>query len=122
VPYVVRGRSRIIAAALSAFAAIQLGNVAVVGVRGLVRYYTEILPAVTAIYARLAINVSPYGTLLRLFGGAADVSPLVHAPAVAAPLALVCSVLALCALWRIDPEAAPARALEACDAGRVSAT
>jgi hypothetical protein len=110
VPYVARRRFRVVAAAAAVFALVQLGNLAVVGPAGFVRLYTEIVPAVSAIYARLAINVSAWGALLRIFGGAADVLPLMNAPAVVVPLALVCAALGLVALWRLEPRVAPVAA------------
>jgi hypothetical protein len=112
-PFLVRRRYRIVVAAGLVVVAGQLGNLLVVGPTGLVRYYREILPGVAGLYVREGLNSSVYGALLRLLGGATDVSPLVPAPGLVLPLAVVASVLALICLAILRPEAAPLAALVA---------
>ena len=107
VPYLARRRLRVVLAALVVVALGQLASVALVGASGFVRYYTEILPAVTESYARLGLNVSVYGALLRFFGGAADIGPIWHAPGIVQPLAAVAALVGLVALCRMAPMAAP---------------
>jgi hypothetical protein len=107
VPYLARRRFRLVAAACITFAVGQVANVAVVGPAGFLRYYTEVLPAVTATYTPLGLNVSWYGALLRLFGGSADIGPVWSMPGIVAPLAAGGAVAALVALWRMAPMAAP---------------
>jgi hypothetical protein len=77
------------------------------------RYYGEILPAVSGGYVHIGLNNSPYGALLRLFGGATDVAPLVHAPGVILPVTIALSLFALVTLARLEPEAAPVAILVA---------
>ena len=107
VPYAVQRRGRILLAAVSVFLLSQLGNLVAVGAAGEVRYYREVLPAVSNEYVRTGLNSSPYGALLRLFGGSTDVSPIVDAQAVVFPLTIAFSIFALFALVRLAPEAAP---------------
>ena len=113
VPFAVRGRLRLLLAAGAVFTLTQLGNLITVGATGLLRYYNEILPAVSGHYLRKGLNASPYGALLRLFGGATDVSPVVHAPEIVVPVTVALSLLALLALVKLKPEAAPVAALVA---------
>jgi hypothetical protein len=112
-PFLVCRRYRLVVAAGQIVVAGQLGNLLVVGPTGLVRYYGEVLPGVAALYVREGLNSSVYGALLRLLGGATDVSPLVPAPGLVLPLAVVASVLALVCLAILRPEAAPVAALVA---------
>lgn len=107
VPYLVRRRGRLLLAAGLVLAATQLGNLLVVGPSGYVRYYGEILPAVSGLYTRYGLNSAPYGALLRLFGGATDVAAVIPAPGVVAPLTIACSLFALLALVTLEPESAP---------------
>jgi hypothetical protein len=111
VPFLWRRRVRLVLATGAVFALSQIGGLLTVGLSGMVRYYTEILPGVSRHYAVLGLNASPYAALLRLFGGAGDVSPLVHAPGVVVPLTVVLSLFALAALVRLAPERAPVATL-----------
>jgi hypothetical protein len=113
VPFAARRRWRLVFAAGVVIALSQLADVAIVGPSGFIRYYTEILPAVSSFYAHLSVNSSPYGALLRLFGGASDVSPLIYAPRLVLPVTLTISLLALVALATLEPEAAPVAMLVA---------
>jgi hypothetical protein len=113
VPYAVRRRGRILLAAVCVFLLSQLGNLIVVGPAGEVRYYREILPTVSSEYVHLSLNSAPYGALLRLFGGATDVPPLVDAPAVVLPVTVALSAFALFALVTLEPDAAPVAMLVA---------
>jgi alpha-1,2-mannosyltransferase len=106
-PFLARRRIRVLLGAAVIFALSQVGNLATVGPRGVVRYYREIVPAVSGRYVRTALNSSPYGGLLRLFGGADDVAPLVNAPGVVRPAAVCLSLFAVAALLRLEPQAAP---------------
>src|SRR5438094_395960 len=92
-------------------AAGQLVNLATVGPAGFVRYYFDVLPSVAALYEHLGLNSSPHGALLRVFGGAADVSPIVHAPNVVLPATIAIALVAMAALALLDPEASPVAAL-----------
>jgi len=107
VPYLARRRFRLVAAACATFVVGQVANLAVVGPAGFLRYYTEVLPAVTAIYTPLGLNVSWYGALLRFFGGSADIGPVWPLSGIVAPLAAAGAAAALVALWRMAPMAAP---------------
>ena len=107
VPFVVRWRVRLLMAAGLVIILSQLGGLVTVGISGMVRYYGEILPAVSAKYQHLARNTSPYGALLRWFGGSTNVEPLLHAPGVVLPVTIAISLFALLALARLEPEAAP---------------
>ena len=113
IPYAIRRRSRIAVAAAAVILVSQLGNLAAVGRSGVVRYYGEILPAVSNQYLHTVLNSSPYAALLRLFGGANDVAPLIYAPGIVVPLAVAVSLLACVALMRLEPEVAPVAALVA---------
>ncbi len=106
-PFAARRRGRVLLGAGTVLALGQLGSVAVVGAAGLVHYYRDVLPAVSAQYVGLELNAAPYGTLLRLFGGTSDLPPLVHAPAIVLPLAMLLSAGALLALARLEPETGP---------------
>ena len=64
-----------------------------------------------ALYEHLGLNSSPHGALLRVFGGAADVSPIVHAPNVVLPATIAIALVAMAALALLDPEASPVAAL-----------
>jgi len=112
-PYVARRQLRVPLAAGLIFAASQVGSLAAVGPSGLVRYYHEVLPAVADRYVRQGLNSSPYGALLRLFGGSSDVEPLADAAGLVLPLTIVLSALALLALLRLEPELAPVAVLVA---------
>ena len=99
VPFVVRWRVRLLmAAGLVIILSRALGGLVTVGISGMVRYYGEILPAVSAKYQHLALNTSPYGALLRWFGGSTNVEPLLHAPGVVLPVTIAISLFALLAL------------------------
>jgi hypothetical protein len=113
VPFAARRRGTVVLFASFPLLASQIGNLAVAGLSGTVRYYTEILPEVSGMYAKVALNSSPHGTSLRLFGGANDVLPLFDAPQVVIPLTVLLSVIALFALIRLEPEAAPVAVLVA---------
>lgn len=111
--FVVRRRWRLILSAGLVVGLSQLGSLAAVGVNPFLHYYTDILPTVSAGYAHIGLNSSPYGALLRLFGGSTDVIPLISAPVIVVPATVVISLLALAALLKLEPEAAPAVALVA---------
>jgi alpha-1,2-mannosyltransferase len=106
-PFIWRWRVRIVLAAAALLALSQLGGLLAVGGLDMIRYYTEILPSVSTYYSVRGLNAAPYGALLRLLGGATDVSPLVHAPGAVVPLAVALSLFALVALLRLDPARAP---------------
>jgi hypothetical protein len=112
-PFAARKRWRVILAAALVVNLVQLGNLATVGASGFVRYYIEVLPAVSARYQSIGLNCSPYGALLRLFGDSADVLPVTYAPGVIVPIAVALSMLALLGSVRLDPEAAPVAMLVA---------
>jgi len=107
VPFAARRRVRLVMVAVGMFALSQLGSLVAVGPAGVVRYYGEVLPAVSARYTVMGLNSSPYGALLRLFGGATDVAPIAHAPDVVVPVSIALSLFALVALAKLEPEAAP---------------
>ena len=111
VPFAARRRTRLLLAAGAVIAVGQLANLATVGRAGLVRYYVEVLPSVAALYDHLGLNSSPHGALLRVFGGASDVSPLIHAPNVVLPATIAIALVAMVALALLDPEASPVAAL-----------
>ena len=113
VPFLARRRLRLLLAAGAVFALSQLGNLATVGTSGFVRYYEDVLPAVSARYVRIGLNSSPYGGLLRVFGGATDVAPVIHASGLVVPLTIMISLFALGALAKMEPEAAPVAILVA---------
>jgi len=113
VPYAMRRRWRVVLASGFVFSVGQLGSITAVGWSGFLRYYFEIVPAVSGQYARLGLNASVYGGLLRLFGGAADVTPVLTAPWIVVPLTVVVVALALIALARLTPERAPVAVLVA---------
>ena len=113
VPYALGRRLKVLCAAGVVFASIQIANLALVGAADLRRYYFEILPAVTSLYAAQGLNGAPYGMLLRLFGGASDVSPILHLPDVVLPLTVVFSAFAVVALLTLRPVAAPLATLVA---------
>src|SRR5947208_8121576 len=111
VPFAARRRARLLLAAGAVIVVGQLANLATVGPGGFVRYYGDVLPSVAALYDHSGLNSSPYGALLRVFGGAADVSPIIHAPDVVLPATIVIALVAIVTLAILDPEAAPAAAL-----------
>lgn len=111
VPFAARRQLRVLLGAGAVLALGQASNVAMVGVPGVVRYYSEVIPEVTQRYVYMTINASPYGVLLRLLGGSADVEPALNAPGVAFPLALAVSALGLLALAWLHPRAAPLASL-----------
>jgi len=107
VPFLLRRRWRILLAAGVVLALSQVGNLLAVGPSGVYRYYSEVVPTVSSMYLRLGLNASPYGALLRLFGGATEVSPLISAPWLVVPATIALSLFAVISLARLDPEAAP---------------
>src|SRR5437867_7614413 len=98
VPFAVRRRTRLLLAAGTVIVLGQLANLAMVGPAGFVRYYVDVLPSVGARYGHQGLNSSPYGALLRVFGGAEDVAPIVHAPDVVLPATVVIALVALVTL------------------------
>jgi len=106
-PFLWRWRVRIVLAAGAVLALSQLGGLLAVGRSDMIRYYTEILPSVSTYYSVRGLNAAPYGALMRLLGGAIDVSPLVHAPGAVLPITVALSLFALAALLRLAPERAP---------------
>jgi hypothetical protein len=106
-PFLWRWRVRIVLAAGAVLALSQLGGLLAVGRSDMIRYYTEILPSVSRYYSVRGLNAAPYGALLRLLGGAIDISPLVHAPGAVVPIAAALSLFALAALVRLPPARAP---------------
>ena len=113
VPFAARRRTRLLLAAGTVIAVGQLANLATVGPAGFVRYYADVLPSVAALYGHLGLNSSPYGALLRVFGGADDVPPIIHAPGVVLPATIVIGLAAVVTLAVLDPEASPVAALVA---------
>jgi hypothetical protein len=111
VPFAARRRMRLLLAAGAVIALGQLANLATVGPAGFVRYYVEVLPSVAALYGRQGLNSSPYGALLRVFGGADDVAPIINAPDVVLPATIVIALVAIVTLAVLDPEASPVAAL-----------
>ncbi len=111
IPFAARRRMRLLLAAGTVIALGQVANLATVGPAGFVRYYVDVLPSVAALYGRLGLNSSPYGALLRLFGGADDVPPIIHAPDVVLPATIVLALAAIVAVVILDPEASPVAAL-----------
>lgn len=107
VPFLMRRRVRLLMTAGLVFLLSQLISLVTVGMSGMFYYYGEILPAVSIKYQQLAVNNSPHGALLRWFGGATDVGPLLHAPGVVLPVTIAFSIFALLALVRLEPEASP---------------
>jgi len=112
-PYLIRHRYRVVSAAGLVIALGQLGSLAVVGPAGFVRYYREVLPEVTGGYVRTGLNSSPYGALLRIFGGATDVDPLVNLPVIVLPVSIILSTIAIVGLAKMRPEAGPVALLVA---------
>jgi len=106
-PFLWRRRLRAVLAAGGVFVLSQLGGLLAVGPSGMIEYYTKILPSVSTFYSVRGLNAAPYGALLRLLGGAIDVSPLAHAPAPVVPLTVALSLFALVALVRLAPPRAP---------------
>src|SRR5207245_11788863 len=78
---------------------------------GFVRYYGDVLPGVAPLYDHSGLNSSPYGALLRVFGGADDVSPIILKPDIVVPATIVIALVATVALAILDPEASPVAAL-----------
>src|SRR3989449_8074228 len=107
VPFAARRRTRLLLAPGTVITLGQLPNLATVGPAGFVRYYGDVLPRVAALYEHLGLNSSPHGALLRVFGGASDVSPMLHAPSVVLPATIAVALVAMVALALLDPEAAP---------------
>jgi hypothetical protein len=106
-PLAARRRTRALSGAALVVGMAQLATLAAVGPTGVARYYGDVLPHVGAFYSSTAINASPHGAFLRLFGGAVDVPPLVDRPALVLPLTVVASALGILALLRVGPRAAP---------------
>jgi len=113
VPFVARRRMRVLLAAGVVLVLSQGVGLAAVGTSGLVRYYRDVVPTVSAHYAHVGLNASPYGALLRIFGGATDVRPLLDIPVAVLPLTIAVCGFALLALARMPPEASPVAALVA---------
>lgn len=107
-PFVARRRWRLVGAAAAVGLAAQAVNLALVGPAALWRYYTAVLPSVGAHWARLELNASAYSAIQRLFEGTELAAPPVDAPALVVPLAVVCALVGLVPLLRLEPEAAPA--------------
>src|SRR5205814_956249 len=89
VPFAARRRARLLLAAGAVIVVGQLANLATVGPGGFVRYYGDVLPSVAALYDHSGLNSSPYGALLRVFGGADDVSPIILKPDIVVPATIV---------------------------------
>lgn len=111
VPFLARRQGRVLAGAAAVLLVSQVVSALAIGPNSMVRYYTEVLPEVSSRYSKLAINMSPYGALLRIFGGSTDVSPAIDAPGLALPVAAMFSVFGLIALFRLHPQGAPLAAL-----------
>lgn len=94
-PFLFKRRWKIPLATAAIMLLEQITNLAIVGPAGLVRYYREIVPAVASYYIEMALNGSPYGALLRLFGESVDVEPLFSAPSIVMPVAAVLAVIGL---------------------------
>jgi hypothetical protein len=112
-PYLARRRWRLCCGGCVAFGTGQLVNAALVGPTALETYYVHALPAFNRAFVGTVVNVAPYGALLRLVGGASDVSPVVSAPGLAPVLAAILSLGALAVLARLRPAAAPLAGLVA---------
>jgi len=110
VPFAARRRARLLLAAGAVIVVGQLANLATVGPGGFVRYYGDVLPSVAALYDHSGLNSSPYGALLRVFGGADDVSPIILKPDIVVPATIVIALVATVALAILDPEASPVAA------------
>jgi hypothetical protein len=112
-PYVARRRWGVVAFSALVVSIAEAGNLALLGPGGFLDYHLRVLPSVTGYYSMMALNSSPHGALLRLFGGAVDVPPVVNAPGVVLPLTTALSILALVALCRLPPESGVAALLVA---------
>ena len=106
-PYLLRGRLKVVASAALVFLGAQLVSLPLIGIHDFVRYWTQVFPAGSSYYTPLGLNSSPYGALLRLFGGAKDIAPLWQAPSLVLPIALLLALLALASTRWLRPEAAP---------------
>jgi hypothetical protein len=106
-PFLARGRFRLVLVSAVVWLTSQAINLATVGPSGLARYYGEILPAISARYSPLAMNIAPYGALLRLLGGAADSPTLVDVPSLVIPLATATSLFSLLSLLLLPAPIAP---------------
>ena len=104
-PFIVQRRVKVITGGVVVLALGQAINIAIVGPAGLVDYYVRQLPAFDQMFAASIVNQSPHGALLRIFGGASDLAPLISAPAIVLPLTVLISPLGLFALGRLRPEA-----------------
>jgi hypothetical protein len=105
VPYVARRRFHVVAGGVFSFGLGQAVNVLLVGPAALANYYFRALPAFNQMFVGDVVNISPHGALLRIFGGAADLSPIVSAPFLVLPLTVVISLIGLVGLVRLRPEA-----------------
>lgn len=103
-PFFARRRWRLVAVAAAVLFGTQVVGLLAFGPEGFRRYWLEVLPAVNAHYRALGYNSTPYGALLRIFGGASDVPPLIEAPGLALPLAAAIALVGLVALLRLPPE------------------
>ncbi len=112
-PFLARGRFRLVFVAGAVFLAGQIGNLLTVGPAGLMRYFAQVLPEVSGKYVQMGLNSAPYGALLRLFGGATDATPVFNRPEAALPIAIILSIGALVALAILRPEAGPVALLVA---------
>ena len=106
-PFLLRGRLRVVASAALVFLGAQLASIPLIGLHDFVRYWTEVFPAGSSYYTALGLNSSPYGALLRLFGGAQDIAPIWPLPGIVLPITVLMSVGALVAMRWLRPEAAP---------------
>jgi hypothetical protein len=106
-PYVLRRRFTIVTVACGVFALAQLGNLLILSPSKMLFYYKTVLPQASSLWLRLGINCSPHGSLLRLFGGAEDIEPVVEAPWIVIPATLLVSLFGLFALLKLEPENAP---------------
>lgn len=99
VPFLIRRRLKVVVVSAAVFIASQMLSLLVVGPAEFLRYWLEILPANTQLYVSDTVNSSPYGALLRIFGGSV--------PAVAMVGIVALSLVAIVALVRLPPEQAP---------------
>jgi hypothetical protein len=113
VPFVRRRRARLLGAAALVVAAAQAANLLALGPSRLLFYYREVLPMGSELWLRQGLNSAPYGALLRLFGGAEDVGPVVAWPWLVMPALGALVLVAVIVFYKCEPEDAPAAAFMA---------
>jgi Glycosyltransferase family 87 len=106
-PFVARRNYKLVGTAGAVFALGQLVNLIVVGPQGLLTYYVQILPGVSALYQRGWLNSSPYGVFSRIFGWSTQTSPIVEAPDLVLPLTLLFAAVGIAVALKLSPKAGP---------------